>query len=226
MKKYIIGALATLYLAACSNSDENRVKWDFDNLDGWEYGHQDNNPNNQCEIKDGILKIYTTANSRDRKKVRTAEKKYTSGTYRWRTFIPQMGTGDQASVGSWIYCDDHHELDFEVGYGKKEVREKLQAADDEMIAYMTSQDFPFTSVPTKIKTGWHLFEIKLNLINDNYHVTWSIDEEKKHEVQLTYGTETAFHIFCSVENLKFIGDTIPQQDNYGLYDFVEYTYHK
>ena len=68
-----------------------------------------------------------------------------------------MGEKDQASVGSWIYCDDHHELDFEVGYGNTDVRKKLNASPDDMIAYMTSQDFPYSSVPVKLKTGWHIF---------------------------------------------------------------------
>ena len=61
-----------------------------------------------------------------------------------------MGEKDQASVGSWIYCDDHHELDFEVGYGNTDVRKKLNASPDDMIAYMTSQDFPYSSVPVNI----------------------------------------------------------------------------
>lgn len=53
-----------LFMLSCSKIE----KWDFSNLDGWEYGHQDNNPNNQCILDNGILKIYTQPNSRDRKK--------------------------------------------------------------------------------------------------------------------------------------------------------------
>lgn len=79
----------------------------------------------------------------DRKKVHTVERIYTTGRYTWRTHIPQMGIGDQCSVGSWIYHDDQHELDFEVGYGKDTVRKELNAAPNEMIAYMTSQAYPF-----------------------------------------------------------------------------------
>lgn len=205
---------------------QNDNRWDFNDLDGWQYGHQDDNPANQCEIDDGILKIYTRANSRDRKKVHTTDKIYTSGRYTWKTYIPQMGKHDQASVGSWIYCDDHHELDFEVGYGTVTARKKIGAEEYELLAYMTSQDFPFTSVPVKIKPGWHIFEIDLKINGGKYFVTWLIDNEKKHEVQLLYGAEIAFRIYCSVENLKFIGDQIPQQENYGLFDYVTYKYHK
>ncbi len=207
-------------------AQKNNHKWNFDNLDGWEYGHQDNNPNNQCEINNGILKIFTLGNSRDRKKIHTADKIYTSGRYTWRTFIPHLEEKAQVSVGSWIYCDDHHELDFEVGYGKEAVREKLGADSDEMIVYMTSQDFPFYSQPMKIKTGWHIFEIDLKEHQGRYWATWYIDGEKKQQVQLQYGSETQFYIFCSVENLTFIGEQLPAHENFGLFDYVKFKYHK
>lgn len=226
MNKIIIINLLLLICTYSYSQKENNQKWNFNNLDGWVYGHQDDNPLNQCELKNGILKIYTRAHSWDRKKVRTASKEYTSGRYTWRTYIPKMGEKDQASVGSWIYCDDHHELDFEVGYGNTDVRKKLNASPDDMIAYMTSQDFPYSSVPVKLKTGWHIFEIDLSIKEGKYYATWYIDKEKSHEAQLEFGYEISFYIFCSVENLKFIGDQIPQQENYGLFDFVKYKYHK
>lgn len=226
MKRAIGLFLLLLSVQLGQAQEANNHRWDFDDLEGWRYGHQDDNPANQCEIKDGILKIFTRAESRDRKKVRTVDKIYTSGRYTWKTYIPRMGKGDQASVGSWIYCDDHHELDFEVGYGTSKARKEVGAEDDDMLAYMTSQDFPFTSVPVKIKPGWHLFEIDLKLVGGKYYATWFIDQEKRHEVQLQFGNEISFHIYCSVENLVFLGDQIPQQENYGLYDYVEYKYHK
>ncbi|WP_316817862.1 hypothetical protein [Pedobacter nyackensis] len=226
MKKSIFFTMLALISIQSYAQKENNQKWNFNNLDGWKFEHQDENPSNQCEIDNGILKIFTRAQSWDRKKVRTAAKKYTSGRYTWRTYIPQMGEKDQASVGSWIYCDDHHELDFEVGYGNAAVRKQLNAAPDDMIAYMTSQDFPSTSVPVTIKPGWHIFEIDLTIKDNKYYVTWLIDKKKQHGVQLQFGNEISFAIYCSVENLKFLGDRIPQQDNYGLYDFVKYQYHK
>lgn len=226
MKKIIILSISFLVTLSCYSQKENNKKWKFNNLDGWVYAHQDDNPSQQCELKKGILKIFTRPQSWDRKKVRTETKSYTAGRYTWKTYIPQMGEKDQASVGSWIYCDDHHELDFEVGYGKAEVRKKLNAAPDEMIAYMTSQDFPFTSIPVKIKTGWHIFEIDLAVKDGKYYASWLIDKVTRHEMQLKYGTEVSFYIFCSVENLKFIGDQIPHQENYGLFDFVQYKYHE
>lgn len=207
-----------LFMLSCSKIE----KWDFSNLDGWEYGHQDNNPNNQCILDNGILKIYTQPNSRDRKKIRTKDKIYKDGLYTWRTYIPKMGKGDQTSVGSWIYCDDHHELDFEVGYGKENVREKLKAKDDEMIVYMTSQDNPHTSKVMPIKIGWHIFEIDIKIRNGLYYAKWYIDGKKCHDISLNFGREISFYIYCSVENLDFIGEQIPKSENYGLFDFVSY----
>ena len=226
MKKIIVLCLLLLCFQWSQAQKTNNHKWDFNDLEGWKYGHQDNNPANQCEIKNGILKIFTRAKSRDRKKICTVDKIYTSGRYTWKTYIPQMGKHDQASVGSWIYYDDHHELDFEVVYGNSKARKEVGAEDNDMLVYMTSQDFPFTSVPIKIKPGWHIFEIDLKLVREKYYATWLIDKKKIHEAQLQFGSEITFHIFCSVENLLFLGDQIPQQENYGLYDYVKYKYHE
>lgn len=203
-----------------------KAHWNFNNLDGWVYSGQDDNPNKQCSIEKGKLRIFTRAGSVDRKKMHTVDKIYTTGRYTWKTYISQMGVGDQSSIGSWIYCDDHHEIDFEVGYGKKEVREKLGAAPDEMIAYMTTQDHPYQTETRKIKVGWHKFEIDITSVDGKYLVKWLIDGKEVSRVQQTYGDEISFYIFCSVENLKFLGDTPASQDNYGLFDYVKYTYHK
>lgn len=227
MKHYQYYLLLLLILLSGSTLAQSpkKVRWNFNNMDGWEYAHQDDNPQQQCSIEKGKLRIFTRAESVDRKKLRTTDKIYTTGRYTWRTYISAMGVGDQSSIGSWIYCDDHHEIDFEVGYGKKEVREKLQAKPDEMIAYMTTQDHPFQSVPVKVKVGWHLFEIDITSVDGKYKVDWLIDRKTESSVQQTYGDGIAFHIFCSVENLKFLGDTPASQDNYGLYDYVKYKYH-
>lgn len=227
MRHYRYYFLLLLAMIAYSTQAQppQKVRWDFNNMNGWVYAHQDDNPESQCSIKKGKLRIFTRAGSVDRKKVRTTDKIYTTGRYTWRTYISQMGVGDQSSVGSWIYCDDHHEIDFEVGYGKKEVREQLNAKPNEMIAYMTTQDHPFLSIPVTVEVGWHLFEIDITSVDGKYKVDWYIDRKKTSSVQQTFGNEISFYLFCSVENLKFIGDIPATQDNYGLYDYVKYEYH-
>lgn len=200
-------------------------RWNFDSLDGWVYAHQDDNPNNQTGIEDCKLRIYTRAGSVDRKKVRTLDKIYTTGRYTWRVYISDMGIGDQASIGAWIYHDDEHEIDFEIGYGKKEVRDQLKAQSDDLVAYMTTQANPFQSTPVLLKKGWHTFEIDLSLVEGKYLVQWIINNVVVSSVQQTYGTEYPFFIYCSVENLKFIGDHISSKENYALYDYVKYVFH-
>lgn len=53
--------------------------WKFNDLEGWVYAHQDDNPDHQCVLEKGKLRIFTRAGSWDRKKVRTADKIYTTG---------------------------------------------------------------------------------------------------------------------------------------------------
>lgn len=138
MGKYIVFILALLPMLVHAQSPK-KAKWNFNNLEGWVYTQQDKHPNIQYEISKGKLKMYTRAGSDDRKKMRTKDRIYTTGRYTWRTYISEMGKGDQSSIGCWLYCDDKHEIDFEIGPGKDEVRASLNAAHDELIGYMTTQ---------------------------------------------------------------------------------------
>jgi hypothetical protein len=45
---------------------------------------------------------------------------------------------------------------------------------------------------------------------------------KRQQLNL-HGKESEFKIYCSMENLTFIGDHIPYTQNYALFDFVEYS---
>ncbi len=126
------------------------TKWDFADINGWELANQGEDSEtdhtsieNNADCEDGkALKIYTEANSQQRKKVRTS-KQYGSGLYTWRTYISDLGEVERVSIGSWLWHDDEHELDFEIGSGTGEERTALQATEDEVIAYMTSQANPW-----------------------------------------------------------------------------------
>jgi Tfp pilus assembly PilM family ATPase len=75
-----------------------------------------------------------------------------------------MGVGDMASIGAFLYNDDTHELDSEIGYGKQASRLELNAASDDLLVYMTSQANPFQSIKNKIKREqWCTLSIKLTL---------------------------------------------------------------
>lgn len=211
---------------ATNNNDTGVIRWDFTTLDGWVDGSQNNAGPDNYEIIDGNLRIQTIPQSRDRAKVRTVEKKYGAGRYTWRIYIPAMGIGDQCSIGAFLYSDDQHELDFEAGYGKLADRTALNAQEDDLILFTTSQDSPYYSSKHLLKKEeWHDFTLEISYISAEeklYQVQWLVDDEVIDQQNLLYGIGTDFYIFCSVENLEFLGDHIPYQVNYALFDFVEY----
>ncbi len=207
----------------------NQIKWDFSTITNWVLANQndmiDNSSiehNGEC-TNERALKIYTEANSRQWKKLRT-EKKYGAGLYTWRTYISDLAEMERVSIGSWLYNDDKHEIDFEIGSGNSKDREELKLNSNEVIAYITSQDNPWVQKKVKLKKNkWYVFQIDLKLVNKQYFATWIIDGTPYAKQQLSYGEEYLFYIFCSVENLEFIGDAWPHKDNYGLWDYVSYT---
>ncbi|MDR0691672.1 MAG: toxin-antitoxin system protein [Prevotellaceae bacterium] len=210
--------------------EDKAVKWDFAILDGWTLANQGNDDIDHTSIADNAdcednkaLRIYTEANSQQRKKVRTV-KQYGSGLYTWRIYISDLGDVERVSIGSWLWHDDEHELDFEVGSGTSEERAALQLTEDEVIAYITCQAHPWVQQKVRIqKNTWHIFQIDLKLVNGKYFATWLIDDVSYAAQQLSFGEDYPFYIFCSIENLKFIGDTWPYKDNYGLWDYTVYT---
>ncbi|OYX81469.1 MAG: hypothetical protein B7Y83_17205 [Flavobacteriales bacterium 32-34-25] len=195
--------------------------WNFSDINEWEDATQVGVPN--YFIENGSLRMFTNANTWDRTKVKSVST-YSTGTYSWRVFVPEMGIGDCASIGAFLYADDTHELDFEIGYGKETIRQGLNATTDDLVVYATSQANPSHSFQSKIKRGqWYTFTIELALNNKKKYVaTWKIDNQILTTRTLTYGTATKFKIFCSVENLSFIGDHIPATQNYALFDWVEF----
>ncbi|EIA09808.1 hypothetical protein HJ01_00905 [Flavobacterium frigoris PS1] len=195
--------------------------WDFHDLSGWEDATQAGSVNYFIENKN--LTIFTRPNTWDRTKIKTTST-YTTGTYTWRVYVPEMGIGDMASIGAFLYNSNAHELDYEIGYGKQSMRNELNAEADDLIVSMTSQGNPHKSHDTKIKRGqWHTFSMELRLNSSGkYKVSWIINGQQAATTQLNYGTKSKFKIFCSVENLTFMGDHIPKTKNYALFDFVKY----
>ena len=197
-------------------------KWDFDNLSGWVYAPQGGTPESQCHLEDGSLVITSRKGTQDRPKYRTASKVYGSGKYVWRILIPDIEPGAQASVGAFLYTDDEHELDFEIGYGTAAARAQAGAKDGEMVACMTSQDHPHVSRYYPVTTGWHTFTLDLPLSGSFYDAVWYIDDVQKQSQRLNFGAETIFNIFVSVENLSFMGDHLPTKDVTAKFDYVGY----
>lgn len=225
--KTLLLLLLLLPTLTAAGRREKGIRWDFDSLDGWVYEHQDTSSHSMCYVKDGMLRIDTRPFTYDRQKMHTREKTYRAGRYRWRTFISNIADWEQVSIGSWIYHDDHHELDFEVGYGTSNARRECGAKDGELVVYMTNQDHPRFTKCIPIKPGWHDFEIRLDRGDaGNYRALWLIDGKVKQDRQLQFGEEIPFYIYCSVENLRFLGEKIAEHSNYGLFDWVEYKANK
>jgi len=220
----------TLLTMGCSTSKKMvrlgkpiDTRWDFNNLKRWVDGSQNKDNAINYRINNSVLNIFTRPNTWDRQKVKT-KKAYKQGTYSWRVFVPEMGVGDMSSIGAFLYSDDTHELDFEIGYGTSIARQNLNASADEVIVYMTSQANPFQSIPHKISSNrWYTLEIELLIVNYKYQVVWYIDDTELVRLNLEYGESIPFYIFCSLENLTFLGDHIPSQYNYALFDYVEFT---
>ncbi len=196
--------------------------WEFNDLKEWQDDSQGSSPKSYA-IANGVLRISTRAQTRDRVKVRTIDR-FGVGTYRWRVYVPKMGEGDQASIGVFLYKDDQHELDFEIGYGKASLRKTLKASPTELVCYCTSQGFPSSSSQIVLeREAWHSLSIEIDYGRDGHYViTWSVDEKQVKQLQTAFGDETTFTVHCSVENLFFMGDHIPTQKNHALFDRVEF----
>ena len=199
----------------------NTKVWAFNELKEWEDASFKGIAN--YSIENGSLNIFTTAATWERNKVKTISS-FDECTYTWRVYIPEMGVGDKASIGAFLYYNDTHEIDFEIGYGSKTKRAELKAEADDLLVYMTSQGNPFHSQQVKIKrAAWYTLSVNLTLNSNNQYITtWKINDITRSSVQLTYGNNTKFNIYCSVENLDFIGDHIPSIKNYALFDSVEF----
>lgn len=197
--------------------------WDFNNFDEIEESSQNMDGKINYFLSGDTLEIYTRANTSDRVKLRSKEQKYLDGIYRWHIYVPKMGVGDMASIGCFLYNDDTHELDFELGYGDKETRQEMRAQEGEILAYLTSQGNPLHQEIKLIKEGqWHTCAIRLSMKRRNYYVEWFVDDTLLSTRQLDYGKEKPFAIYFSVENLHFMGDHIPKKRNFALFDYVSF----
>lgn len=170
------------------------------------------------------ITITTRANTKDRVKIES-EERFGYGTYTWKIFVPAMGVGDQASIGAFIYQDDRHEIDFEIGYGTAKARKETNAKPDELLAYCTSQANPFLSKAYPIKRDrTYLLTIRMMpALNDKTFITWEIDGQQVQSLNANFTCRPdSFRAICSVENLGFLGDHVPKQDNYASFSKMTY----
>jgi hypothetical protein len=232
--KQLFLASSFILVSGCDSSKEtlepnngeiilNTLLWDFNSLNGWEDASQNMNNVINYTIVGANLRFFTNPNTYERPKVKTIAK-FNRGRYSWRVYASEMGVGDMTSIGAFLYHDDEHELDFEIGYGSQAKRTELGAQNDDLIVYMTSQGFPYYSYQKKIKRNkWYTLTIDLlGEVNSNYNAIWKIDGVTESTLALNYNSEIDFSIFCSLENLQFIGDHPASIQNYTLFDYVKF----
>ena len=199
------------------------TRWDFDSIDGWYYYTHNPEQGAPCfSVSGGMLSITTKGNTMDRNKLQS-NSRFGEGVYTWRLYVPEIEKQAQVSVGAFIYQNDEHELDFEIGYGKAYARESCGAAEDELVACLTNQQNPHNSTYVPIKPGWHECAIKMDVDSNNYYkATWVIDGETVKTLPLNFGPDkySNFLVACSVENLTFLGDHMPTRDHTAKFDWV------
>lgn len=220
----VVASMAIFLLVVGSRSlaDEGEFRSDFVDLKGWLNDSSKGSPQSYS-FNDSILRMSTRPDTRDRVKIRT-KRRFGVGRYSWRVFVPEMGEGDQASIGAFLYKSDKHEIDFEIGYGKESLRKKLKASSGDLVCYCTSQGNPASSDQILIESkNWYVLSIELSRGKDgNYLIKWFVDEKQVKELQSNFGDEITLTAHCSVENLIFLGDHIPKQENYALFDYFEH----
>ncbi len=223
MKQITIFAIFFAIVINMGISDQlHKKRWEFNDLDEWQDDSQNNSPKSYV-LANGKLRISTRKQTKDRVKIRTI-RRYGTGEYTWRVYAPTMGKGDQASVGAFLYKDDTHEVDFEIGFGTASIRDELKAKNDDLVCYCTSQGFPESTSQVLVKKeAWYTLSIKITCSkNGNYLIKWFVNGEQAKQLQTDFGSEISFTIHCSVENLVFMGDHIPTQESYALFDYVEF----
>ena len=179
-------------------------------------------------LEDEKLKITTRANTKDRVKVRS-KRKFTTGNYTWRIFVPNFKLYEQCSIGAFFYHNEEKEFefDFEIGSGQKTDREKINLKDNEAIVYCVSQFSPSNSSHYGVKMGeFSEFKMEIIDVNNFYLVKWYINNQLVKELQTTVKSNIKFRVHNSLENLHFMGDVKTTQENYVLFDSFTYKKNK
>lgn len=228
LPRVLLGTMLTGVGSAAESKPDTAKDWDFKSADlapDWTREGDARTRPESVVVKNGQVHITTRAETWDRVKITTLDRQFGPGSYVWRVHLPTMDRGDMASIGAFIYRDDGHEMDFEIGPGKDAVRAKLKTADNELVCYCTNQKFPYSTTTVNLKAGtWHTLAMDLSPQSDgNLRVRWSIDGHQVKELQTQIPATTRFGIHCSVENLKFLGDHQPLQDHHAAFDRVIHT---
>ena len=211
-------SLNNLYMKEISSFEEN-----FNNQEKFEKDWENDSWKSPAlySLEDNHLKIITRAKTKDRVKVRTKKRGFTTGVYEWRIFIPKFKLYEQLSIGAFLYhnVEDEYEFDFEIGSGNKEDRAKINLKNDEAIVYCVSQFSPSNSSHFSVKMNKYAnFKMELIAVNDFYLVKWFIDNNLVKTLQTKVKSDVRFRVHQSLENLHFMGDFETSAENHVLFD--------
>lgn len=195
----------------------------FNNKDSFTQHWKDNSFGHpkSYRLENNHLKITTRANSKDRIKVKTKRKNFGVGTYEWKIYVPKYNLHDQCSIGAFIYHSGKipYEIDFEIGSGSIEDRKKINSKPDEAIVHCTSQFLPHDTEMFNITTEqWHHFKLVLTEQKGKYFVEWYINNRMVHTLETEIKIKYKFTVHNSLENLTFMGEQLPEKENYVLFD--------
>lgn len=193
----------------------------------WEDASQNTDGKTLYEFRGGNLRFWTEAGTLQRPKLKTVKVNYGAGTYRWRVYVPEMGMNEKASVGAFLYHDDTHEVDFEIGSGTAKMRAEYGAKDDEALMFLTSQGNPWHQSIHPIKSEcWYDLCMDISIgESKKYRLTWKLNGQEVDSVELGFGKEVSFGIYCSLENLEFMGDRLSTREHYTLFNKVGFVKH-
>ena len=135
MKKTTL--LCTIFLTSCINPAILKELLFFKNLSNY-YENFENEQNfvrywsndsqntkkKKFYLENKYLKLTTAKGTKERVKIIFNKNNLTFGTYEWKVFVPKMKMNENCSIGAFLYADDGHELDFEIGSGSSVDRER------------------------------------------------------------------------------------------------------
>jgi hypothetical protein len=176
-------------------------------------------------IENNKLKITTRAATKDRVKVRTKRRDFTTGLYTWRIFVPEFKLYEQISIGAFLYHNEEEEFefDFEIGPGQKLDREKINLKNDEAIVFCVSQFSPSNSGHFAVKMNEYSdFKMELLNVDGFYLVKWYINNNLVKTLQTNVRSTIKFRVHNSLENLHFMGNKKTSSENYVLFDSFSY----
>ena len=232
----VVAISSSLYTTERWDMNVGQTGWTEDSQEGYNPPINIERPN---QINYGVpfqnaisARLWFTAGTEERIKIRTDEL-YPSDNdaYIWRIFIPFMEPRGRASIGAFLYNDDDHEFDFEIGYGNKNERDFWKATPDEVLCYMINRSDPSDAdnqKPIKVKAGtWHEFEMRIGQDTNNpgqSDLSFAVDSVIYRFKPLLYSLKM-FSVLCSVEYQPYMGDG----DQYRINNpeaYFDYVLHK